>query len=110
MMTVGVETVEGGVVISPQGRLTVVSTPQLRTEVSTRIEAGDRLIIVDLSQTTFVDSSGLGALVSCLKSARQAGGDLRLVAPTEQVSMVLKLTNLDRILQPRASVEEALHD
>ena len=59
---------------------------------------------------TFVDSSGLGALVSCLKSARQAGGDLRLVAPTEQVSMVLKLTNLDRILQPRASVEEALHD
>jgi anti-sigma B factor antagonist len=110
MMTVGVETVEGGVVISPQGRLTVVSTPQLRTEVSTRIEAGDRLIIVDLSQTTFVDSSGLGALVSCLKSARQAGGDLRLVAPTEQVSMVLKLTNLDRILQPRASVEEALND
>jgi anti-sigma B factor antagonist len=110
MMTVGVETVEGGVVISPQGRLTVVSTPQLRTEVSNRIEAGDRLIIVDLSQTTFVDSSGLGALVSCLKSARQAGGDLRLVAPTEQVSMVLKLTNLDRILQPRASVEEALND
>jgi anti-sigma B factor antagonist len=48
--------------------------------------------------------------VSCLKSARQAGGDLRLVAPTEQVSMVLKLTNLDRILQPRASVEEALND
>ncbi|MBD8704023.1 STAS domain-containing protein [Frigoribacterium sp. CFBP 13712] len=110
MMTVEVKTVEGGCVISPQGRLTVVSTPQLRTEVATRIEAGDRLIIVDLSQTTFVDSSGLGALVSCLKSARQAGGDLRLVAPTEQVSMVLKLTNLDRILQPRASVEEALHD
>ncbi|MCJ0701932.1 STAS domain-containing protein [Frigoribacterium sp. CFBP9039] len=109
-MTVEVKTVEGGCVISPQGRLTVVSTPQLRTEVATRIEAGDRLIIVDLSQTTFVDSSGLGALVSCLKSARQAGGDLRLVAPTEQVSMVLKLTNLDRILQPRASVEEALHD
>lgn len=110
MMTIGIEPVEGGCVISPQGRLTVVSTPELRQAVAARIEAGDRLIVVDLSGTTFVDSSGLGALVSCLKSARQAGGDLRLVAPTEQVSMVLRLTNLDRILQPRASVEDALHD
>jgi anti-sigma B factor antagonist len=65
---------------------------------------------VNLAETTFVDSSGLGALVSGLKSARQAGGDLRLVAPSEQVSMVLRLTNLDRVLQPRASVEEALRD
>ncbi|KQO45286.1 MULTISPECIES: STAS domain-containing protein [unclassified Frigoribacterium] len=110
MMTVTVEAVEGGCVLSPQGRLTVVSTPQLRDEVAARLAAGDRLIVVDLSGTTFVDSSGLGALVSCLKSARQAGGDLRLVAPTEQVSMVLRLTNLDRILKPRASVAAALDD
>lgn len=110
MMTVTVEAVEGGCVLSPQGRLTVVSTPQLRDEVAARLEAGDRLIVVDLSGTTFVDSSGLGALVSCLKSARQVGGDLRLVAPTEQVSMVLRLTNLDRILKPRASVAAALDD
>jgi anti-sigma B factor antagonist len=107
-MTIDVREADGGVVLTPTGRLTVVTAPKLRQAVADRITTGDRLIIVDLSVTEFVDSSGLGALVSCLKSARQAGGDLRLVAPTDQVSMVLRMTNLDRILQPRASVDDAL--
>jgi anti-sigma B factor antagonist len=108
MITVATEHVEGGVVLTPKGRLTVVSVPTLREAVAAALEAGGRILVVDLRETTFVDSSGLGALVSALKSSRQAGGDLRLVAPSEQVSMVLRLTNLDRVLQPRATVEEAL--
>ncbi len=55
-----------------------------------------------------MDSSGLGALVASLKRARQAGGDLRIASLTPQVQMVLQLTNLDRVLRPYASVEEAL--
>lgn len=108
MTAIDVREADGGVVLVPSGRLTVVTAPQLRSTIAERISAGDRLIVIDLSSTEFVDSSGLGALVSCLKSARQAGGDLRLVAPTEQVAMVLHMTNLDRILQPRASVADAL--
>jgi len=108
MTSIDVREADGGVVLAPSGRLTVVTAPTLRATVAERIAAGDRLIIVDLSVTEFVDSSGLGALVSCLKSARQSGGDLRLVAPTEQVAMVLRMTNLDRILQPRPSVDDAL--
>jgi anti-anti-sigma factor len=109
MTSIDVRAAVGGVVLLPSGRLTVVTAPQLREAVAAQILSGFQLIVVDLSSTEFVDSSGLGALVSCLKSARQAGGDLRIVAPTEQVSMVLKMTNLDRILQPRASVDDALH-
>lgn len=109
MTSIDVREADGGVVLAPAGRLTVVTAPELRAAVADRIGAGDRIIVVDLSGTEFVDSSGLGALVSCLKSARQAGGDLRIVAPTEQVTMVLRMTNLDRILQPRASVDDALH-
>ena len=108
MTSIDVRAADGGVVLAQSGRLTVVTAPQLRTAVAERIAAGDRLIVVDLSATEFVDSSGLGALVSCLKSARQAGGDLRIVAPSEQVSMVLRMTNLDRILTPRVSVDDAL--
>lgn len=108
MTSIDVHEVDGGAVLVPSGRLTVVTAPQLRSVVAEQLAASARLIIVDLSATDFVDSSGLGALVSCLKSARQAGGDLRLVAPTEQVAMVLRMTNLDRILQPRASVDDAL--
>ena len=108
MTAIEIREAEGAAVVAPSGRLTVVTAPQLRASIAERITAGDKLIVVDLSSTDFVDSSGLGALVSCLKLARQAGGDLRLVAPTEQVSMVLRMTNLDRILQPRASVDDAL--
>ncbi|GAB2452925.1 anti-anti-sigma factor [Conyzicola lurida] len=108
MTSIDVRAEGGGVVLVPSGRLTVVTAPQLRETVANQLVSGQQLIVVDLSSTEFVDSSGLGALVSCLKSARQAGGDLRIVAPTEQVSMVLRMTNLDRILQPRASVDDAL--
>ena len=110
MIPVTIERVDGGVVLTPQGRLTVVSVPSLRDAVAEALTDRGTIIVVNLAETTFVDSSGLGALVSGLKSARQAGGDLRLVAPSEQVSMVLRLTNLDRVLQPRASVDEALRD
>ena len=108
MTSIDVRAANGGVVLAQSGRLTVVTAPQLRATVTERLAAGDRLIVVDLSTTEFVDSSGLGTLVSCLKAARQAGGDLRIVAPTEQVAMVLRMTNLDRILKPRASVDDAL--
>jgi anti-sigma B factor antagonist len=94
-------------VIRPQGRLTMVSTGGLKTLVADTVAGGHTHIVVDLAQTEFIDSSGLGALVASLKTARQAGGDLRIARPTEQVKTVLQLTNLDRVLRPAASVQGA---
>jgi len=65
-------------------------------------------LVVDLGAVTFIDSSGFGALIGGLKAARQAGGDLRIARPTNQALVVLKLTSLDRVLRPFASVEEAV--
>jgi anti-sigma B factor antagonist len=86
-------------VVRGDGRLNMVSAPQLR-----------RRIVVDLSNTSFMDSSGLGALIGCLKSARQADGDLRIAAPNEQLRMVLKLSNVDRVLRSYDSADEAYRD
>ena len=97
-------TVDGIAVIRPHGRLTMISTASLRSLVSATVDGGQSNIVVDLSSTDFIDSSGLGALIAGLKTARQAGGDLRIACPTEQVEMVLKLTNLDRVLRPHDSV------
>jgi anti-sigma B factor antagonist len=74
------------------------------------LDAGRRRIVVDLSNTSFMDSSGLGALIGCLKSARQADGDLRIAAPNEQLRMVLKLSNVDRVLRSYGSADEAYRD
>lgn len=91
------------------GRLTMANAAELTQAVDAAVAGGAPKVVVDLSGTTFVDSSGLGALITGLRRTRQGGGDLRIAAPTEQVRAVLELTNLDRVLHPYASVEAA-HD
>jgi anti-sigma B factor antagonist len=97
-------------VIRGEGRLNMVSAPDLRTAVAEAVAAGRPRVVVDLSGVEFMDSSGLGALVGCLKTTRQAGGDLRIAAPSEQVTMVLKLSNLDRILTSYATPTDAYRE
>jgi anti-anti-sigma factor len=94
-------------VLRPEGRLTAPSVPQLRAALDDLVGAGSSKIVVDLSSTEFIDSSGLGALIGGLKSARVAGGDLRIAGVTEPVRRVLKLTNLDRVLRDHPTPESA---
>ncbi len=61
------------------------------------IERGETRIVVDLSELEFVDSSGLGALVTAIKTARQAGGDVRLCSLTQAVKTIFELTRLTRV-------------
>lgn len=95
-------------VIRPQGRLTMVTAPQLRTLVADTVGEGRNRVVVDLGAVEFMDSSGLGALIAGLKTARQAGGDLRIACVAPQVATVLQLTNLDRVLRSYDTVEGAL--
>lgn len=95
------------VVVQPTGRLNMVAAPRLREQLRELVDEGARRLVVDLSTTEFIDSSGLGALISGLKAARQGGGDLRIAAPTEQVRRVLTLTKLDKVLTAYGSAEDA---
>lgn len=97
------------VVLAPEGKFNLVAAPPLKARIDDLVAAGKAHLVVDLHAVDFIDSSGLGALIGGLKSARQQGGDLRIAEAGEQVRAVLKLTNLDRILAPYATVEEARH-
>lgn len=97
-------------VVVPRGRLNMVAARSLRDLLTDLVGSGTNRIVVDLAETTFLDSSGLGALIAGLKSARQAGGDLRIARPVPSVQAVFELTNLDQVLRARASVEEAFRD
>lgn len=105
-----VETIDGIGVVRPEGRLNMVAARQLKATLNDLVEAGTHRIVVDLEATTFIDSSGLGALIGGVKSTRQQGGDLRIARPTESVIAVLDLTNLSRILKPREDVAGAFDD
>jgi anti-sigma B factor antagonist len=85
-------------VLKPIGRLNMVTATRFRDCVNAEVAGGNTHIAVDLSGVDFVDSSGLGALISGLRTARQAGGDLRIASPSEQVRLVLRLTNVERVL------------
>jgi anti-sigma B factor antagonist len=100
----------GVVVVHLVGKLNMVHAPLLRELINDRVEAGDNRIAIDLSQVDFIDSSGLGALINGLKVARQAGGDLRISSPTEQVKLVLALTNMDRLFKSYENAELAFDE
>jgi anti-anti-sigma factor len=101
------EQLGGATVVRCDGRLNLVAAPGLRGRLDELVAQGGTRLVVDLSRTAFIDSSGLGALVAGLKRARQAGGDLRIAAPSDQVRTVLGLTNLDRVLTPYDDVSAA---
>ncbi|WP_183093970.1 STAS domain-containing protein [Nocardioides stalactiti] len=99
---------DGVVVLATSGRFNMVSAPRIKARIDETVAAGNARIVVDLAGVDFIDSSGLGALIGGLKTARQASGDLRIAAAGDQVVTVLKLTNLDRILTPFDTVEAAV--
>ncbi|WP_026535516.1 STAS domain-containing protein [Arthrobacter sp. H14] len=92
------------------GRLNMVSAAKLREVVSDVVAGGSNHVVINMAEMDFMDSSGLGALIGCLKIARQAGGDLRIANVQSQVKMVLELTNMNRVLTPYDNVEAAFAD
>ncbi len=98
---------DGVAVIHCTGRLNMKAAPHLKKRVDAIVAEGLPRIVVDLTGVPFVDSSGLGALIGGLKTARLAGGDLRIACAGDQILAVPALTNLDRILRPHATIEDA---
>ena len=98
---------DGVAVLHLSGKLNMVSAPAVRERIADLVAGGSSRVVVDLAHVPFLDSSGLGALIAGLKSARQAGGDLRIAAASEQTRLVLRLTNMDRMLTPYDTAEEA---
>jgi anti-anti-sigma factor len=103
-------TADGAVVLRPEGRLNMVAAPELREQLHSLVRSGSSRLVVDLSAVETIDSSGLGALISGLKAARQAGGDLRIASPSEQALAVLELTNLNRVLKATDSADNAFDE
>lgn len=99
---------EGAAVLRVLGRLTMAAAGELKAAVDREVAEGRTLVVVDLGETAFLDSSGLGALVGGLRTARAAGGDLRIARVGQQVRTVLELTTMDRVLRPYATVEDAV--
>ncbi|MGH7694465.1 MAG: STAS domain-containing protein [Gemmatimonadaceae bacterium] len=100
---------EGDVcVVSVEGQLIVGNRQELKQKVLDEIERGERKFLVDFSQTGYIDSSGLGVLVSLSKKIREHGGELRLTNLNEDLKTLFELTKLDTLFQIADTRERAL--
>jgi anti-sigma B factor antagonist len=90
-----------------RGELDIATSPQLR-EALVKVIGDGRRIVVDLEGLGFIDSVGLGILVSGLKRARSHGGELELVCANRVILQPLELTGLDQTFTLHAQREDAL--
>lgn len=90
--------------IALDGRLDAVNSPALREELAKIMGSGVHEITLDLSELEFVDSAGLAALVSAMKTCRQNGGDLELIRPRSDAAYrVFELTKFDSVFKIRSA-------
>lgn len=94
-------------VIAVVGEVDMATGPKLRDDVLGTLAAGSHHIVLDLSKVTFMDSSGLGALLGSHRRARLLEGEIRLAAPSYRVTEILRLTSLDRVFKIHPTVVEA---
>ena len=96
-------------VIDLTGRIDAFNVATLRDRFTALADTGGKRFIVDLSNVSFLDSAGMAALVSLLKRARQAGGDVDLVWPKlEAAKRILQLTKFDRVFNMLDSAENGI--
>lgn len=93
-------------VIHPSGTLDGTSTQSLLQEVDQLGATGIKTVLVNLQHVTFIDSSGLGALVAAFKAMRAAGGKLVLCSANPQARMLFELTSMDQVFEIFANPEE----
>lgn len=102
---------EGDVTVVAVGaELVVDNRGRLKEAVADRMADGDRKFVVDFDRTGYIDSAGLGALVSLAKEVREAGGELRLAGLGDDLRTLFELTKLDTLFHIADDRSQALAD
>ena len=100
-LTVSKQQSPDGSLIRVNGEVDLYSSPELRKVILKTIPSADGDLAIDLSEVTYIDSSGVATLVEGLRSAREKGIGFTLVAPSRAVMQVLELARLDSVFEVR---------
>lgn len=98
----------GVAVVGVDGQLIVGNRQDLKQKVLDALEGGTRRFVIDFTKTGYIDSSGLGVLVSLSKKVREQGGELRLAGLNEDLQTLFELTKLDTLFAITKTPAEAL--
>lgn len=95
-------------VVSAVGDIDIQWAPELTSALDEAIDGGSELVVVDLAEVSFLDSSALGALVGASKRALAADGMVVVVAAQERVLKLFRITRLTELFPIYSSIDDAL--
>jgi len=95
-------------VISLNGTLNARSADRVKEAFREAVGKGMRRVVLDLGQVPFIDSSGLAALVSGLKTLNEKGGSLKLASLQSQADLLFKLTMFDKVFEIYPDADQAI--
>jgi anti-sigma B factor antagonist len=95
-------------VIALAGEVDLYTAPEFKQQLLDVIAKGGRNVVVDFSETTFIDSTTLGVLVGGVKRLRQNGGQLALVPTDRNITKIFEITGLDRVFAIHNTRAEAV--
>src|SRR5205807_4811154 len=97
-------------VISLAGEVDLYTAPEFKQQLLEVIGQGAKSVIVDFTNTTFIDSTTLGVLVGGVKRLRSNDGQLSLVCSDRNITKIFEITGLDRVFTIHASRDAAIGD
>ncbi len=95
-------------VISLAGEVDLYTAPEFKQQLLEVVGEGGREVVVDFTNTTFIDSTTLGVLVGAVKRLRPSGGELSLVCSDRNITKIFEITGLDRVFPIYATRDEAV--
>jgi len=95
-------------VISLAGEVDLYTAPEFKQQLLEVIAQGGKDVVVDLSDTTFIDSTTLGVLVGGVKRLRSNDGQLSLVCSDRNITKIFEITGLDRVFTIYGTRDEAV--
>ena len=99
---------DGVTVVDVEGQLIVGNRQELKQKILDELDGGERRFVIDFAETGYIDSSGLGVLVSLSKKIREHGGELRLSSLNEDLRTLFELTKLDTLFRIADTKTDAL--
>ena len=95
-------------VVAVRGEIDLFTAPELKSALSEAIESGHTRIVVDLTDTTFLDSTALGVLIGAVKRLRSRDGALVIVNVDQNIAKTFEITGLDQIFTILSTRDDAI--
>jgi len=102
--------VQGNVsVLSLDGKIKGgIEIGEIHTAIKSSLEKNIKQIVIDLKEVSWMGSLGIGVLICCLTTVRNAGGELKLSGLSEKVKKILEITKLDHVFETHPGVDQAV--